>query len=694
MVSPAVDAATPPPGHRGQALASRAGGRVPQSGGFSMPSRPIRSLLGLLVAAAVAATTFATPAAAHPHGSNNDEFTFIGGGWGHGTGLSQYGALGRAEAGHTHEEILAFYYDGAELRTDPGLVPDDIDVRLAVHNTTVFRPSGLLTVAMDGRFLDTTVNTLTVRRGDGGWHINSSNIDWCRGFCSGTVLTVSFNAGEAVRVSNTSNGAERYTHGQFQLTPAAGGVANCGSAGSNQYCLVIGDMTMQQYLYGLDEVPHSWPAEALKSQAIAARSYATAIIADRAGWPSPFDLYASTRDQEFRASDLEQEPGRDQWTNQVDATDDTVLTYLPAGASGSEVIVAYYSSSNGGHTAANEEPRRDQVPYLLAKPDPFDAAPDSNGDPKNPTHSWERTYTADQIRTWLAEYPFADLDVGEIVEIYIAGAGPSGHIDDALVTLVGSDRTLEVRNEDDEPYGYRFYYALVLGCRGTPGCRPLLSTKLTLLGAHTDDGYTVHTLPFTDVPWNAPYAEAVLWMLDAEITQGTTPTTFSPERSLTRAQFATFLWRFAGEPQSVDGALTFEDVEPDSYYSEAVGWMVDQNITLGCSVDPVLFCPNKRLKTHHLSAFLWRFAGRTYSNHPVPFRDIGINDYYLEAARWLVEHRLWLDEDFQPPGTDPTDFKPSDNVDRARMAMLVWNLAAAPGAFDLDVALPPLMRSP
>ena len=94
-----------------------------------------------------------------------------------------------------------------------------------------------------------------------------------------------------------------------------------------------------------------------------------------------------------------------------------------------------------------------------------------------------------------------------------------------------------------------------------------------------------------------------------------------------------------------------------------------------------------------MAAFLWSFAGRTYSNHPVPFTDIGINDFYLEAARWLVEHRLWIDEDFQPPGDRSASFKPAGAVDRAWMAMLVWNLAATPGAFDTDVRLPPLMRS-
>ena len=659
-----------------------------------MPSHPIRLLLGVISVAAVLLSAAAVPASAHPHGPTDDDYTFIGGGWGHGTGLSQYGALGRAEAGHTYDEILAFYYDSTILTTDPSLVPDDVDVRIAIHSTTVFRPTGLLTVSMDGRFLDTTVNTLTVRRGNGGWHINSSNIDWCRGFCSGTVLTVDFDDGEPVRVSNTSNGTERYAHGQFQLTPAAGGVANCGSRSSNQYCLVIGELTMQQYLYGLDEMPHSWPVEALKAQAVAARSYATAIMRERTGWAAPFDLYASTRDQEYRAWDYEREPGHDAWTDQVDATDDTVLTHQATNEDPPEVIVGYYSSSNGGHTAANEEPRRGFVPYLLAKPDPFDAAPDANGDPQNGTHSWERTYTTAQISQWLANYPFADLDVGDIVEIYIAGPGPSGRIDDALVTLVGTDRTLEVRNDNDEPYGYRFYYALVLGCRNTPGCRPPLSTKLMLQGSHIDNGYNVHTLPFTDVASYAPYAEAVAWMLNNELTTGTTPTTFSPERSLTRAQFATFLWRFAGEPESIDGALTFSDVEPESYYSEAVGWMVDRNITLGCSTDPVvLFCPNEPLKTSQVATFLWNLAGRTYSNHPVPFSDIGINAYYLEAARWMVEHRLWVDEFFFPPG-DPANFNPYDNVDRARTAVFIWRLAETPGAFDTDVDLPPLMRSP
>ena len=60
----------------------------------------------------------------------------------------------------------------------------------------------------------------------------------------------------------------------------------------------------------------------------------------------------------------------------------------------------------------------------------------------------------------------------------------------------------------------------------------------------------------------------------------------------------------------------------------------------------------------------------------------------------MVENRIWVDEDFEPPDDDPADFDPSEPVSRGRMAVFVWQLAAAPGAFDADVALPPLLRSP
>ena len=54
---------------------------------------------------------------------------------------------------------------------------------------------------------------------------------------------------------------------------------------------------------------------------------------------------------------------------------------------------------------------------------------------------------------------------------------------------------------------------------------------------------------FTDVPGDAYYAEAVDWAVERGVTQGTGGGTFSPERTVTRAEAVTFLWRAAGEPE-------------------------------------------------------------------------------------------------------------------------------------------------
>ncbi|MFT5204673.1 MAG: stage II sporulation protein D, partial [Candidatus Aldehydirespiratoraceae bacterium] len=72
---------------------------------------PLRRLLSTIVV--VSLVFSASPAAAAD--DTEPTITFFGGGFGHGIGLSQYGALGRAEDGHSYEEILAFYYDGTTI---------------------------------------------------------------------------------------------------------------------------------------------------------------------------------------------------------------------------------------------------------------------------------------------------------------------------------------------------------------------------------------------------------------------------------------------------------------------------------------------------------------------------------------------------------------------------------------------------
>ena len=108
--------------------------------------------------------------------------------------------------------------------------------------------------------------------------------------------------------------------------------------------------------------------------------------------------------------------------------------------------------------------------------------------------------------------------------------------------------------------------------------------------------------PFTDVEAGSYYEKAVLWAVEKGITNGTSETTFSPEMTVTRGQSVTFLYRFAGE--KTDAVVTFEDVEESAYYEEAVQWAVSAEVTKGTSettFEPVSPCTRAQIVT-----FLYR----------------------------------------------------------------------------------------
>ena len=112
--------------------------------------------------------------------------------------------------------------------------------------------------------------------------------------------------------------------------------------------------------------------------------------------------------------------------------------------------------------------------------------------------------------------------------------------------------------------------------------------------------------PFTDVKDGQWYTDAVLWAVENGITNGTSATTFSPNAKVTRAQTVTFLYRAAkGEP--VDAANPFKDVKAGQYYTDAVMWAVENGITNGTS--PTTFSPDKTCTRGQIVTFLYRFMG-------------------------------------------------------------------------------------
>lgn len=140
---------------------------------------------------------------------------------------------------------------------------------------------------------------------------------------------------------------------------------------------------------------------------------------------------------------------------------------------------------------------------------------------------------------------------------------------------------------------------------------------------------------FTDVPTGAFYAEAVTWAQGADITRGATATTFSPEAPLDRKDAVVFLWRANGSPTGA-AANTFTDVEANSYYEEAVNWAVANGVTTG--VTPTTFAPAAPVSRAQFATLIWRAAGSATGAPASGFADVPAGSYFEEAVNWLLDN--------------------------------------------------------
>lgn len=113
---------------------------------------------------------------------------------------------------------------------------------------------------------------------------------------------------------------------------------------------------------------------------------------------------------------------------------------------------------------------------------------------------------------------------------------------------------------------------------------------------------------FTDISRNDTYYDAVLWASENGVTTGTTETTFSPDKSVTRAETVTFLYRAAGAQPPKGLSNPFKDVPRNGYYTDAVLWAVDRGITRGTDTSGTIFDPNRTVTRRELAAFLYRWS--------------------------------------------------------------------------------------
>ena len=126
--------------------------------------------------------------------------------------------------------------------------------------------------------------------------------------------------------------------------------------------------------------------------------------------------------------------------------------------------------------------------------------------------------------------------------------------------------------------------------------------------------------PFTDVESGRSFSQAVLWAYENDVTTGTSDTTFSPFKEVTRGQVAAFLWRAFDKPIP-EASNPFEDVPEGRSFTIPVTWMVENNITTGKS--PTVFAPYEYCTRGQTVTFLYRLDAYLSSLGKTEYYDNG-----------------------------------------------------------------------
>src|SRR5215210_413929 len=318
-----------------------------------------------------------------------------GAGFGHGAGMSQYGAYGYAKHGFDYQAILTHYYTGTTIGTVPNRT---VRVLLIDGSRRVkFRGAG----AACGVALKATKGYVAKRKGSGVTVRTKKGRLVAR--CGG-VMT----AAGAPTATVAGNGTYR---GSLEVTPSGSGL---------QAVNVVG---IEDYVRGVvsKESPSSWPIEALKAQAVAARSYGLST-GNRVG---TFNLYDDTRSQVY-AGVAAETPRTDQAVS---------ATALQAVIYNGKVAQTFFFSTSGGHTENNELSSlgfgQPPVPYLRGVDDPYEAEAGS------PYEHWKRKFSLSRMNSSLG-----GLVRGKLKNIVVTQRGTSPRIVSA--NLIGTRGTTTV----------------------------------------------------------------------------------------------------------------------------------------------------------------------------------------------------------------------------------------------------------
>ena len=395
---------------------------------------PIRTLAGALLTAVLVVPLLSSPSGAVTVSQSftvptSGSFTIVGHGFGHGHGMSQYGANGAARKGLKHEEILKFYYPGTAISKISGWLRVWITGHTS-NDLVILAQSGLILRDRATQKDYPLPNDLGAKQ----WRLS----------VSGTKTVVDYKTDAWHRyqpgglATLKGDGAFRAPSGKLTLVMASGNrvyrdrLAAIRPSATSSKRVTVNSVTLENYVRGVvpAEMPASWSPEAVQAQAVAARSYAWW---SRAQYPDRYYQICDTSScQVYKGYGGEYSASN----TAVDATRSQVLTY------GGKPAFTQFSASSGGRTSAGS------VPYLPNKADPYD---DWTG---NTVHDWSVKVSETTLEK---RYP----SIGDLKKIKVTSREGGGDWSGRVwnVTLVGGSGSKVVTGSDLRSiYGLRSTY--------------------------------------------------------------------------------------------------------------------------------------------------------------------------------------------------------------------------------------------
>ena len=173
-------------------------------------------------------------------------------------------------------------------------------------------------------------------------------------------------------------------------------------------------------------------------------------------------------------------------------------------------------------------------------------------------------------------------------------------------------------------------------------------------------------IPFSDVEASAWYHDAIVYIYQNGMMNGTSANTFSPDAVTTRGMVVTILYRLEGEPAT--SASDFTDIATDSYYADAVAWAAESGIVNGVSESS--FAPDKPINREQMAAILYRYS--QYKGYDT--NSTGSLNTYADADQvsgWAQPAVIWANASGLISGNSTTSLNPLGYASRAEIATIL-----------------------